>query len=142
MIGYPNVTRGPGFLGARHGYLYLTETGHGPAGLSRPDGISASRQARRESLLATLRGSRPHAEVDPRLRDYDAAIDQSIALSGPGFASCFRLDDEPADLREGYGGEFGQRCLLARRLVERGVRFVEVCAQPQLPERVRLGRPQ
>ncbi len=41
LIGYPNVTRGPGFLGARHGYLYLTETGRGPAGLSRPERISA-----------------------------------------------------------------------------------------------------
>ena len=38
----------------------------------------------------------------------------------------FQLDDEPASLRESYGGEFGQRCLLARRLVESGVRFVEV----------------
>ena len=41
LIGYPNVTRGPGFLGARHSYLYLTETGKGPAGLSLPDGITA-----------------------------------------------------------------------------------------------------
>jgi uncharacterized protein (DUF1501 family) len=38
----------------------------------------------------------------------------------------FRLEDESADLRTSYGGEFGQRCLLARRLIERGVRFVEV----------------
>ena len=38
----------------------------------------------------------------------------------------FRLDEEPAVLRARYGGEFGQRCLLARRLVERGVRFIEV----------------
>ena len=32
MIGYPNVTRGPGFLGAKDGYLYLTDTESGPAG--------------------------------------------------------------------------------------------------------------
>jgi uncharacterized protein (DUF1501 family) len=38
----------------------------------------------------------------------------------------FRLQDEPADLRNAYGGEFGQRCLLSRRLVEAGVRFIEV----------------
>jgi uncharacterized protein (DUF1501 family) len=38
----------------------------------------------------------------------------------------FRLDQEPDSLRNAYGGEFGQRCLLARRLVERGVRFLEV----------------
>jgi uncharacterized protein (DUF1501 family) len=40
--------------------------------------------------------------------------------------STFELERESAALRESYGGEFGQRCLLARRLVERGVRFVEV----------------
>ena len=38
----------------------------------------------------------------------------------------FALDREPAKLRNAYGGEFGQRCLLSRRLIERGVRFIEV----------------
>jgi len=38
----------------------------------------------------------------------------------------FKLSREPQTLREAYGGEFGQRCLLARRLVQSGVRFVEV----------------
>jgi uncharacterized protein (DUF1501 family) len=42
-------------------------------------------------------------------------------------ARAFNLDDEPAALRDAYGrGAFGQGCLLARRLVERGVPFVEV----------------
>ncbi len=127
LIGYPNVTRGPGFLGSRAGYLYLTDTSHGPAGLSRPDGISDDRQARRESYLASLRtGAESRLEADPRVHDYTAAIEQSLKLSGPGFTSAFDLEKENADLRRGYGGEFGQRCLLARRLVERGVRFIEV----------------
>ena len=49
-----------------------------------------------------------------------------MKLSGPEFNRSFKIDEEPAVLRLRYGGEFGQRCLLARRLVERGVRFVEV----------------
>ena len=53
-------------------------------------------------------------------------IDESIRLSGPSFNRAFELDKEPDHLRENYGGEFGQRCLLSRRLIERGVRFVEV----------------
>jgi hypothetical protein len=127
LIGYPNVTRGPGFLGSRDGYLYLTETGHGPSGLSRPDGITDSRQSRREAFLAAMRqGPEAKLEQDPRVRDYAAAIEQSLKLSGPTFTRVFNLDEEKADLRLQYGGEFGQRCLLARRLVERGVRFVEV----------------
>lgn len=125
LIGYPNVTRGPGFLGAKNSYLYLTDTSRGPAGLSRPDGISAMRQARRDRFLQTLREVQPEAR-DQVLRDYDDAIEQSQKLSGPEFMQCFALDQEPAALRESYGGEFGQRCLLSRRLIERGVRYIEV----------------
>ncbi|MBI1310833.1 DUF1501 domain-containing protein [bacterium] len=125
LIGYPNITRGPGFLGARDSYLYLTDTSQGPAGLSRPDGITHERQSRREQFLAVLkRNAGP--TTDQRLLDYDAAIEQSLRLSGPEFNRVFQLDHEPADLRNRYGGEFGQRCLLSRRLVERGVRFIEV----------------
>ncbi|MDB4798957.1 DUF1501 domain-containing protein [Verrucomicrobia bacterium] len=125
LIGYPNITRGPGFLGARHGYLYLTNTSEGPAGLSRPDGITSARQLRREAFLAELKKS-ANPTRDGRLINYDAAIEQSLKLSGPEFNGAFQIDKEPADLRNLYGGEFGQRCLLSRRLIERGVRFIEV----------------
>ena len=125
LIGYPNVTRGPGFLGARHSYLYLTDTSQGPAGLSRPQSISPARQSRRESFLADLRNAQAPND-DVRVREYEEAIDLSLKLSGPEFNRSFQLDSEPADLRTRYGGEFGQRCLLARRLIERGVRFIEV----------------
>lgn len=125
VIGYPNATRGPGFLGAKAGYLYLTETGRGPAGLSIPDGLSGERVTRRETFLEALQGQHS-GSPDTRLADYDAAITQSLRLSGPDFNKVFQLGEERQDLRLQYGGEFGQRCLLARRLVERGVRFVEV----------------
>ncbi|MEM6692342.1 MAG: DUF1501 domain-containing protein [Planctomycetota bacterium] len=125
LIGYPNVTRGPGFLGAKHGYLYLTDTSQGPAGLSRPDGIGSLRQQRREELLARIRKSAGQARVR-ELQDYDDAISQSLRLSGPAFNAAFDLDSESDDLRNSYGGEFGQRCLLSRRLIQRGVRFIEV----------------
>lgn len=125
VIGYPNVTRGPGFLGAQSGYLYLTDTSRGPAGLSRPKGVTAARQNRREKFLTALQAADDPTN-DPRLKSYEAAIHQSLELSGPEFNSVFEIDKEPADLRNRYGGEFGQRCLLSRRLVERGVRFIEV----------------
>jgi hypothetical protein len=125
LIGYPNVTRGPGFLGAQAGYLYLTDTSRGPAGLSLPPGISPARQQRRNRFLAALQAGAP-ATDDPKLASYDAAIEQSLKFSGPSFNRVFQLDEEAGSLRQRYGGEFGQRCLLSRRLVERGVRFVEV----------------
>lgn len=127
LIGYPNVTRGPGFLGSRAGYLYLTDTSQGPAGLARPEGITDERQARREAFLAAMQpGAQAHLGTDPRTRDYAATIEQSLKLSGPDFTRVFQLSEEKPELRTEYGGEFGQRCLLARRLVEHGVRFIEV----------------
>lgn len=125
LIGYPNVTRGPGFLGARAGYLYLTNTNEGPAGLSLPPEVTPERQKRRESLRAALQKSHG-PNTNPMLEDYDAAIRQSVDLSSPEFNRVFQLDLEPASLRNRYGSEFGQRCLLSRRLIERGVRYIEV----------------
>lgn len=127
IMGYPNLTRGPGFLGAKYGYLYLTETKAGPAGLARPDEITPTRAERRNKLLAQLRQTyvKQHAG-EKKIADYAASAEQAAKLAGPQFMQVFDLDREPADLRNRYGGEFGQRCLLARRLVERGVRFIEV----------------
>lgn len=126
LIGYPNVTRGPGFLGAKAGYVYLTHTNEGPNGLSRFDGINDARQARRERLLGRVRKIyRDKTVNDTKIKDYDETVDAALRLSGPEFMSAFDLDKEPAKLRNAYGGEFGQRCLLSRRMIERGVRFIE-----------------
>ncbi len=122
VIGYPNVSRGPGFLGPRYGYVYLTDTNAGPAGFTRHEDVNDERQAARERLLSPLR----QQPANPALASYDQTIAASLRLAGPKFMDIFRLDQEPAPIRHLYGGEFGQRCLLARRLVEAGVRFIEV----------------
>jgi len=135
LIGFPNVTRGPGFLGSQAGYVYLTDTSVGPAGFTRQPEITAERQARREALLEALRKGDADPTAQPAgggslvhrtIADYDAAGRRAAALAGPEFLDTFALDREADGLREAYGGEFGQRLLLARRLVERGVRFIEV----------------
>jgi hypothetical protein len=127
LIGYPNVTRGPGFLGARYGYVYLVDTEAGPSGFALPDDVSPARQERRRRLLKPLRDrTLRHTPSDRRIQDYDAAITEAMRLAGPQFMNVFQLDRESDNLRNSYGGEFGQRCLLARRLVQSGVRFIEV----------------
>lgn len=127
LIGYPSASRGPGFLGARHGYVYLTDTDAGPAGLQRPPSVSRQRQERREKLLEPLRDRfRNENSRQPNIDDYTATSLEATRLAGPRFMSVFDLGTESKSLRSEFGGEFGQRCLLARRLVEAGVRFVEV----------------
>lgn len=123
LMGYPSVSRGPGFLGAKHGYIYLVDTVTGPAGLTPPPGVDAARVAQRQQLLAPLQ---QHATQTAALAEYEAAQREALRLAGPGFMRNFKLDEEPGSLRQRYGGEFGQRCLLARRLVQAGVRFIEV----------------
>jgi hypothetical protein len=122
LIGYPNVSRGPGFLGVKDGYIYLVDTQTGPAGFTRPADIDGEREAARRNLLAATGEA---ADGSP-LAEYAQAQREAFRLAGPGFLRHFDLTQEPADLRASYGGEFGQRCLLARRLVEGGVRFIEV----------------
>lgn len=127
LMGNPSPAREPGFLGAEHGYVYLTETSSGPKGLSRPVRITADRQERRLAMLDQLRARYASAHSGEELiENYLAAMEQGFRLSGPEFMNVFQMDQEPAALREAYGDEFGQRCLLARRLIERGTRFVEV----------------
>ena len=126
VIGYPNFSRGPGFLGSKAGFLYLLDTDAGPAGLKRPTRITSSRQSRREALLEQMRESARQVRGENTLAGYDDVLQESLRLSGPKFMQVFDLKTEKADLRNSYGGEFGQRCLLARRLIQRGVRFIEV----------------
>ncbi len=123
VVGYPNVSRDPGFLGPKSGYIYITDTKSGPNGLSRPDYISNQRQSRRETLLGKFRGEKSMPQY---LKDHDDMLTQSLKLAGPDFMGAFDLGRESTKTRESYGGELGQRCLLARRLLDRGVRFVEI----------------
>lgn len=127
LLGYPNIARGPGFLGPKAGYVYSTNIESGPAGLARPKSISESRVARREGLLDAVRsGGSNRFNGDAKFAQYDAVIAESLRLAGPEFMSVFDLSRESDSLRNEYASEFGQRCLLTRRLFQAGVRFVEV----------------
>lgn len=58
---------------------------------------------------------------------HDAVLRRAVRLLNSDAGRAFDLADEPAAVRDAYGpGVFGQGCLLARRLIERGVSFVEV----------------
>ncbi len=64
--------------------------------------------------------------TDAKFQDYIAAAEEGFRLAGPKFMSVFDLASESDSLRNEYGSEFGQRLLLSRRLVQSGVRFIEV----------------
>ncbi len=123
LIGYPNVSRGPGFLGAKSGYVYLTDTNTGPSGFTRPEYVDEKRAEVRHQLLRPLMARTVKGSA---AADYEQAQQEALRLAGPKFMRHFNLKEESDTLRNEYGGEFGQRCLLSRRLVQAGVRFIEV----------------
>src|SRR5262249_15351113 len=66
-----------------------------------------------------------HPGVAPQ--SHQTAYERAVRLMKTAASKAFNLDEEPDALRDAYGRNlFGQGCLLARRLVERGVPFVEV----------------
>src|SRR5215213_10199835 len=93
-----------------------------------PDYVTAVRERRRRSLRAAIDGAVGAFESSADARLLDANFDGAFRLmSSPTARAAFDLKDEPEPLRDRYGRtRFGQSCLLARRLIERGVRFVTI----------------
>ena len=92
-----------------------------------PDYISAVRVDRRRSWRQTVDKSVAYfEETNQDSKLMDATFNQAYTLMTSTKArEAFELSQEPEDVRKRYGmNRFGQGCLLARRLVERGVRFV------------------
>jgi hypothetical protein len=133
---------GPGFLGPQFAPLIVADGQGGGGGnanaggvdqqlkvqnLGRFGGVAGEQADERLSLLRDLESDfitrRPGITCESHLAAYDAAV----RLMKPETAKAFDLSGEKRALRDRYGRNlFGQGCLLARRLVERGVPFVEV----------------
>ncbi|MFM2097044.1 MAG: hypothetical protein RIS70_4168 [Planctomycetota bacterium] len=96
------------------------------AGMSNRDGITLDRLQSRQSLLSQFDSELRRAERTAG--EYDAFRERAAALvTSPKTRDALDIRREPANLRDRYGRHlFGQSCLMARRLVEAGVRFVTV----------------
>jgi uncharacterized protein DUF1501 len=92
----------------------------------RSGGISPEHQKTREELLDAqnedFEGRREGREVE-KVR---TAVQKAQDLMTTPLLKAFDVKSEPEELRKEYGGYFGQNCLLARRLVQAGVKFVEI----------------
>jgi hypothetical protein len=131
----------PGFLGPRYAPLIVGE----PGAIDTQGGSDARRLsfrvqdlstppdvdgARADARLGLLEGFRKdflsrHPGITPE--SHQDAYQRAVRLMRSVAAKAFELDEEPSTVRDAYGRtSFGQGCLLARRLVERGVPFVEI----------------
>jgi len=93
----------------------------------RPE-VSASRLERRDKLRKTIDEGMPALDKAVAKYDIDEYYNKALGLVLSGKArDAFDLSKEKPAMREAYGATtFGQSCLLARRLIEAGTRFVEV----------------
>ncbi len=90
--------------------------------------LTTPRMRRRANLLKAINGGMPALEKAVAKYDLNQYTEKALSLVLSGRArNAFDLKQEPDKLRDEYGRTtFGQCCLLARRLVESGTRFVEV----------------
>ncbi len=114
-----------GFLGPDHQPLDVTDPDRGTDFLEPLTGQAEFQ--RQYDLLKRLDSSFQDAYRAEPAQAHRSAIDRAVRLMNSEQKRAFDLSLEPDTIRDRYGrGSFGQGCLLARRLVETGLRFVEV----------------
>ena len=115
---------GPGFLGMTWSPFVVDSNGNVR---NLEMGVDPARLAQRMEMLATIEkrfiGERRGASAD----DHAKVLDKTVKLMTSPQMDAFKVMKEPKDIQEKYGASgFGRGCLMARRLVEAGVPFVEV----------------
>lgn len=123
--------QGAGFLGGQYNAFPVGDPSGGNASarnLNQPEGVDPRRLQRRRNLLQSMDARLEAMADDPVLRDMKAYYEQAYDfMTSPAAHKAFRMEDEESALRDRYGrNPFGQGCLLARRLVETGVKFVSI----------------
>jgi Protein of unknown function (DUF1501) len=137
-----SAAHSPGFLGPRYAPLIVGDGGAIYGASADGDGGAKSLRVANLAPHAGIVGD--HLEARLRLvqqmqhefvadhpsaagTSHQTAYERAARLMRTAAGKAFDLDEEPAKLRDAYGrNRFGQGCLLARRLVECGVPFIEV----------------
>jgi hypothetical protein len=140
FVAYPHVIRDgsitPGqhasFLGKAHDPLLILQDPNSSdfrlPELSLPDNLTPDRMENRREVLKLIDEQTELLEFSAKARGIDAHYQRALSmLSSPGVKKAFDLSSEPAAVRDRYGRTtYGQSCLLARRLVEAGAKFINV----------------
>jgi hypothetical protein len=118
---------GSGFLGMRFAPFAVGDPNRLPSNTELPGGVSRDRYGRRLELMGELEADFAAAGAARNVEDHKALYKGAADLVTSPRLKAFDLAQEKDAIRDAYGRTpFGQGCLLARRLVENGVTFVEV----------------
>ncbi|MBM3980070.1 MAG: DUF1501 domain-containing protein [Planctomycetes bacterium] len=140
FVSYPHVIADgsitPGqhasFLGKAHAPLFVNQDPNKPdfklPELTLPDNLSVERLESRKDILKLIDDQSDLLETSAVAQGLDESYQKAVAmLTSPRFKQAFDLSKEPKKTRDAYGRTtYGQGCLLARRAVEAGAKFVNV----------------
>jgi hypothetical protein len=140
FVAYPHVISDgsitPGqhasFLGKRHDPLLVLQDPNSPnfslPELTLPASLTIERLEQRRELQKLIDAQSRMLDYSAAAQGLDAYYEKALAmLNSPKLRKAFDLSAEPEKMREAYGRtNYGQSCLLARRLVEAGAKFVTV----------------
>jgi hypothetical protein len=115
-----------GFLGPQLDAFKIFEPGKDVRNMTAP--VAGKRQDRRLNDLRVLSDSFARGRFSRvRRTQHDKTIDRALTMMQSKQLKAFLIDEEPKAVRDAYGDtKFGRGCLVARRLVETGVRAIEV----------------
>ena len=126
-IGNRLDTIGSGFLGMNVAPFLVADPSKVPNNVSLPGGVSTNRFNRRLGLLQQLEKEFAEGGGGARVHDHRALYGSASQMVLSPRLKTFDVGQEKDSVRDRYGrSPFGQGCLLARRLIETGVTFVEV----------------
>ena len=120
------------FLGKNHDPLLVLQDPNSPSfalpELNLPDGVTFERMQARRELMKMVDAQARIMDHSLAAKGFDGYYERAMAmLQSPKLRNAFDLASEPEKVREAYGRTtYGQSCLLARRLVEAGTKFVTV----------------
>jgi uncharacterized protein (DUF1501 family) len=118
---------GAGFLGLEHGPFAIQKPREGIRNLPLAKDVDAVRFDRRLGALATLQNNFRAQTGRTEITAHDVVYEKAVRLMRSPLAKAFDIQQEPQSTQEKYGqSDFGLGCLMARRLVEAGVKFIEV----------------
>lgn len=124
-INLPGI--GPGYLGAEWSPFTVPDASKPVRNLAPPNDLDPARVDRRVELWRGLEDNFSREHGSARVKAARAVGEQAVAMSRAPQLEAFDVTREPQPSRERYGsGRFADGCLMARRLLEAGVNFVEV----------------
>ncbi len=118
---------GAGFLGVQYGPLIVQKPGQPIQNIAYAANVNESRFQQRQEALNLLESEFAAATGDVKVKGRRSVYAKAVRMMHSPRLKAFDLSEEPDAVKAAYGdSDFGRGCLMARRLVEAGVKFVEV----------------